>query len=239
MLAAVALILSPVFRVTHHVSFERSVFSVNDVRRDGTMVGSLGYMWSSSGEEYPVIVSTGRIKEISNLGSFPFSRVRTMLGRDRYRVEGDRGSQCVQLKLGKLVPIPDTDGNTHPAAAVLETSASPTEALVKLLPVPLDMDDTTRMTHVEWYRFGKGRSIGNAVFDCNHSDGYRAVFRDASGQIVNLDADVDGLSHFQLYKVWFVSRDGWAVVDGAKRDPNPRNGFTCGHGADLFWIEWR
>ena len=227
------------FKIFHHVVLPFGLLTAADLRQDGSLVGSCGYMGLHDGFERFLVVKRGRaLPTIDSEGLWPY-HLAAALPDGRYEMQDYQGhTRAASLAGSRLVLA----GDMKPVrvAQALKPETSPSEpSIEKLFPVPVEMRDHAGIENVDWWRLKSGSRLGVANISISMEYGHRVAYQDPAGRLVPLEQCIPGLSRYTVDGIWFVSHQGWFVVSASIEKWDPRAGIRTGFGNELFWIEWR
>ena len=226
------------FVVSHHVQLNGQVIYATEFRRNGSLVGSKGWMTPHDGKEEPLIVVRNQEVKVRDETKFGFTRILGTISKSRFKVQGDeyRSYLVGDVSQGTL----KTSGNPimlKPGKSYPPKKSDPTPAIEKLFPPPSDVD--TGIRAVYWKNYGHKAKLGEIEFGVYVESMWRAAYVDEKGKMSRLENCVQGLKGYIVRCILHIDPKGWIVVDASKSPIGGERGAYIGHGGHLFWIEAR
>ena len=215
-----------------------SLIRCHQVKRDGSVVGGIGYEGLHDGRCTPFIAQKGRIVRIKNLDALFDVEVLESRSGGELVIEKFNDLHRASLKSGTLRVLekiprkPMTDDHSWRKMA-------PDKGMRSLFPPPKGMEDTTGIESVYW-----SKSLFGCTFCLIESvngmlSGYRTAIKLPSGKVVPFENCLPSLDGYVACGIHEVNKEGWIMIDAYKKEKGPNNNFRTGAGYELFWIEVR
>jgi hypothetical protein len=238
LLSVLGLAMKTRFIISHHVHLNGQVISAAEIRQNGSLVGSKGWMTPSDGKEEPLIILRGKEVKVRDQTKLGFTRILGTISKNRFKVQGDEYSSYFAGEVSQ--GILKTSGN--PIMLKLGKRNQPkqspaTPAIERLFPPPSAVD--TGIEAVYWNNYGNKAKLGEIEFGVYVQSMWRAAYIDEKGKMSRLEDCVQGLKGYIVRGILHLDAKGWIAVDASESPIGAERGAYIGHGNHLFWLEPR